>query len=49
MQVSKKRKAFSVFILHLWNVAKILNTLTKEVTLIADVFQKLRIPKNFVR
>ena len=49
MQLSKKQKAFSNVFLHFWRVDNILNTFTKKVTLIADVFPKLRIPKNVVR
>ena len=49
MQLSKKQKAFSNFFLRFWNVDKILNTFRKKMTLIADVFLKLAIPKNVAK
>ena len=49
MQLSKKKKLLLKFFLHFWNVDKILNTIKKKMTLIADVFPKLQIPKNVVR
>ena len=35
--------------LHFWNVDKILDTFKQKMTPMADVFRKLRIPKNVVR
>ena len=49
MQLSKKQKAFSDVFLQFWNVDKIFNIIRKKITLIADVFPKLRIPKDIVR
>ena len=49
MQFSKKQKAFLKFFLQFSNVYKILNTFSKKITLIANVFSKLQIPKNVVR
>ena len=49
MQLSKKQKAFAGFFLQFWNVYKILNTFRKKMTLKANVFAKLQIPKNVVR
>ena len=46
MQLSKKQKDF---FLQFWNVYKILNTFRKKMTLKANVFAKLQIPKNVVR
>ena len=34
--------------LHIWNLVEILNILKKNMTLIAEVFPKLRTPKNMV-
>ena len=48
MQLPKKLKAFSQVFMHFWNLDKILNTFKNKMTLIADVFSKLRIPKNVV-
>ena len=46
MQLCKKeKKIFLSFSQHFWNVDKILNTFKKKMTLIADVFPKIRIPK----
>ena len=49
MQLSKTQKAFSDVFLQFWNVDKIFNIIRKKITLIADVFPKLRIPKDIVR
>ena len=52
MQLSKKQIVFQNCFLHFWNVEKILNSSkkkTKKMTLIADVFRKLLIPKTMVR
>ena len=49
MQVSRKQKNFLIFFLHFWNLVEILNIFLKNLTLIADVFPKLRTQKNLVR
>ena len=49
MQLSLKVKPSSQFFLHFWNVDESLDTSKQKITLIADVFPKLRIPKNVVR
>ena len=49
MQSSVKKTLFLNFFLHFWNVDKILHNFKKQMTLAADVFPKLRIPKNVVR
>ena len=49
IQLSKQQNRFSEFFLDLWNVHKILHIFKKRMTLIADVFPKLRIAKNVVR
>ena len=49
MQLSKKEKIFLNFFLKFWNEDKILNILKKKLTLVANVFPKLRTPKNAVR
>ena len=48
-QLSQKQKAFSDFFLRFQNLHEILNICKKKMTLIADLFAKLRIPKNLVR
>ena len=48
-QLSKKQKAFFNFFLRFRNVHEILNICKKKMTLIADLFAKLRTPKNVVR
>ena len=48
-QLSQKQKAFSQFFLHFRNVHEILNICKKKMTFIADLFAKLRTPKNVVR
>ena len=49
MQVSRKQNFFLNFLLHFSNLAEILNTFLKNMTLIADVFPELRTQKNLVR
>ena len=49
MQLSEKQKTFSQFLINFGNVYQILNIFEKKVTLIADVFWKLRNPKNIGR
>ena len=53
MQLSQKRKTFSdfffFFFLHFLNLDSILNIFEQKMTLRADVFVKLRTPKNVVR
>ena len=49
MQLSEKQKTFSQFLINFGNVYQILNIFEKKVTLIADVFWKLRNPKNIAR
>ena len=49
MQLSQKQKTFSQFFLHFWKVDKILNSFKLKMLLIADVFSKLRTPKNVVK
>ena len=47
MQLSrKKKKIFSIFFQHFGNLVEILDIFEKTVTLIAEVFPKLRTPKN---
>ena len=48
MQLSKKQKIFCQFFIHFQNVAQILKISKQNMTLITDVFQKLRVPKNVV-
>ena len=50
MQLSKKqKKLFLNFLLEFKNLHPLLNILTKNMTLIADVFSKLRMVKDKVR
>ena len=50
MQLYQKRKIFfNFFFLHFLNFYWILNISKKKMSLIADVFVKLRTPKNLVR
>ena len=49
MHLSKKRKIFSDFFLHFINFNSISNISKKTMTVIADVFLKLRTPKNVFR
>ena len=48
MEAYDKRKTFSQFFLHFWNLHQILDILKKEMMVIANVVQKLRTVKNFV-
>ena len=45
----KNKKLFLNFFLHFRNWHEILNICEKKMTLIADLFAKLRTPKNVVR
>ena len=45
----KKKKLFLNLFLQIWNLKQILNISKKRVTLLVDVFLKLRNPKNVVR
>ena len=49
MQLSQKSKSFLNFFLNFWNLHCIFNSLEKKITLIANVFPKLRTSKNVVR
>ena len=54
MQSSQKQKIFSqlfffFFFLNFLNLDSILNILKKKMTLVADIFLKLRTPKDVVR
>ena len=49
MQSSVKKNLFLNFFLHFWNVDKILHNFKNQMTLVADVFPKLQIPRNVVR
>ena len=51
MQFPKEQKALSQFFFFFFflNFYKILHTFKKKMTLIADVFWRLRIPKNVFR
>ena len=51
MQLSHKQKIFSTFFffLHFINLASILNIFGKKMILRADVFLKLRTPKDVIR
>ena len=48
MQLTMKTKIFSNFFLHFLNLDSILNIFKKKITLIVDVFLKLRTVKNVV-
>ena len=48
-RLSQKEKTFSQFFLYFRNLVEIFNIFEKKMTLIADVFPKLRTPKNMVR
>ena len=48
MQLSQKPKKFLYFFLHFMNLHSILNIFKKMVTLIADIFLKLRTLKDVV-
>ena len=45
----KKQKLFQNFFLHFRNLHEILNIFKKKMTFIADLFPKLRTPKDVVR
>ena len=50
MQLSRKKKNFfSIFFQHFGNLVEILDIFEKTVTLIAEVFPKLRAPTNMVK
>ena len=49
MQLSQKPKIFSEFVFRFLNLVSILNIFKKKMTLMANVFLNLRIPKNVVR
>ena len=48
MQVSEKRKIFSQFLFHFWNLHQISRILNKETIVLANMFPKLQTVKNFV-
>ena len=48
MQLSQKQKIFLNFSWHFWLLDDILNIFQKKMTLITDVFRKLRTPRNMV-
>ena len=48
MQLSQKQNKILNFSWHFWLVDDILNIFQKKMTLIADVFRKLRTLKNMV-
>ena len=48
LQLSKKHKCFSNFLLHFWNTNQNLNISEKKMTLIAYVFPKSQTPKHVV-
>ena len=45
----KNEKLFLYYFLHFWNLHEILNICKKKMSFIADLFVKLRTPKNVVR
>ena len=45
----KNAKLFLNYFLHFWNLHEILNICKKKMSFIADLFVKLRTPKNVVR
>ena len=47
--LSQKRKTFSELFLQFWNTGQILNIFKKKLTVIANVFPKLRTPKEALR
>ena len=49
MQLSQKQKTFSQFLAAFWKARLNFEHLQKKITLIADVFPKLRTPKYFVK
>ena len=48
-QLSQKQQVFPKFFFRFRNLHEILNICKKKMTLIADLFAKLRTPKNVVR
>ena len=48
MQLSEKRKTFSQFFFHFWNLHQILNILIKKVMAMANVFPELQTVKSFL-
>ena len=44
----ENKKLWRDFLLHFWNLVKILNIFKKKMTRIADVFPKLWTPKNMI-
>ena len=48
-QLSLRQKKTSKFFFQFWNLAQILKILKKKITLIADVFLKLRTLKNVIK
>ena len=48
-QLSQKQKTFAMFFLHFRNLHYLLNIFKTKMTFIADLFPKLRTPKNVVR
>ena len=49
MQISQKQKIFSIFFVQFYNLDYLFNIFKKKMTRIADVFLKLRTPKNVAR
>ena len=49
MQLSEKRKTFSMFLFHFWMLHQILNILKEKMIVIANVFPKLQTVKILVR
>ena len=45
----ENKKVFLIFFLHFWSLVQNLNIFKRKTTLIAEVFPKLRSPKNKVR
>ena len=48
-QLSLRQKKTSKFFFQFWNLAQTLKILKKKITLIADVFLKLRTLKNVIK
>ena len=49
MHLFQKQKPFLNCFEHIWNLLQILNIFKQNMTLIADLFPKLRTPKKVVR
>ena len=49
MQLSQKQNYFSYFIVDFWNEVRILNISKKKMTLIGQIFPKLRTSENMVK